>query len=208
MNKSEKFFDKVSSKSKSEPDETASKIIEATKEYLAKDNYILDFGCGSGSITNKIANEATAIDAIDISDGMLEFAKEHAKADSISNVNYVKSSIYDERFDNKQYDVILAFNVLHYIDDIPRLINRINTLLKPNGVFISSTACLKERKSIISYLVLLLGKIGIIPKMYFYKINELESLITNEYFDIIKSKKLSKLPEYFIVTRSKTANNV
>ena len=208
MNNSEKFFDKVSSKSKPEPDETASKIIEATKEYLAKDNYILDFGCGSGAITNKIANQVNAIDAIDISLGMLEFAKEQAKKNSIINVNYVKTSIFDERFDNNKYDAILAFNVLHYIDDMPRLINRTNTLLKPNGVFISSTACLKERKSLISYLVFILGIVGIIPKMYFYKSNELEALITNKYFDIIKSEKLSKLPEYFIVTRPKPEKNV
>ena len=34
MNKSEKFFDRVSSKSKPEPNRTASKIIELSKEKL------------------------------------------------------------------------------------------------------------------------------------------------------------------------------
>ena len=208
MNKSEKFFDKVSSKSKPEPDITASKIIDSSIAYLEKGNYVLDFGCGSGAITNKIAKEARAIDAIDISSGMLDFAKDQAEKSSISNVDYIQASIFDERFDNNKYDVILAFNVLHYIDDMPRLINRIHTLLKPNGVFISSTACLKERRSLIGYLVMLLGKIGIIPKIYFYKSNELEALIMNENFGIIKSEKLSNLPEYFIVTRAKSTNNV
>ena len=187
MSKSENFFDKVSSKSKPEPDKTASKVIESSVEYIEKNNYILDFGCGSGSITNKIAKEAKYIDAIDISSGMLEFAKEQAEKNSIGNVDYIQASIFDERFESNKYDVILAFNVLHYIDDMPRLINRINTLLKPDGIFISSTACLKERRSLIGYLVLLLGEIGIMPKMYFYKSNELEDLITNGNFDIIKS---------------------
>ena len=208
MNKSERFFDKVSSKSKPEPDITASKIIDSSKAYLEKGNYVLDFGCGSGAITNKIAKEARAIDAIDISSGMLAFAKEQAEKASISNIDYIHASIFDERFDNNKYDVILAFNVLHYIDDMPRLINRINTLLQPNGVFISSTACLKERRSLIGYLVLLLGKIGVMPKMYFYKRNELESLITNENFNNIKSEKISKLPEYFIVARALSSSNV
>lgn len=200
MNKSEKFFDKVSSKSKPEPNKTAYKIIESSKEYLVKDNYVLDFGCGSGAITNKLAKVTESIDAIDISSGMLEFAKKQAESSSIDNINYIQASIFDERFKDEQYDAILAFNVLQYIEDVPKLIERINTLLKPNGVFVSSTACLKEKRSLIGYLVLLLTKIGIMPKFCFYKKNELETLLTNGNFDIIKSEKLSNLPEYFIVT--------
>ena len=203
MNKSEKFFDKVSSKSKPEPTQTASKIIESSKEFLEKGNYVLDFGCGSGAITNKLSKVAKSIDAIDISSGMLEFAKKQAEKDSIANINYIQASIFDERLKDKKYDAILAFNVLHYIEDVPKLIERINTLLKPNGIFVSSTACLKEKRSFVSYLVLLLTKIGMMPKIFFYKKNELEILITNGNFEIIKSEKLSKLPEYFIVTKKR-----
>jgi 2-polyprenyl-3-methyl-5-hydroxy-6-metoxy-1,4-benzoquinol methylase len=163
----------------------------------------LDFGCGSGAITNKLSKVAKSIDAIDISSGMLEFAKKQAEKDSIANINYLQTSIFDERFKDEKYDAVLAFNVLHYIEDMPRLIKRINTLLKPNGVFISSTACLKEKRSLIGYLVLLLTKIGIMPNIFFYKKNELEILITNGNFEMIKSEKLSKLPEYFIVTRKR-----
>lgn len=41
------------------------------------------------------------------------------------------------------------------------------------------------------------------PKIYFYKRKQLETLITNANFEMIKSEKLSKLPEYFIMTRKK-----
>ena len=203
MNKSEKFFDKVSSKSKPEPNQTASKAIELSKEHLEKDNYAFDFGCGSGAITNELAKVVRVIDAIDISSGMLEFAKKEAEKSSIVNINYVQASIFDDRFNGKEYDVILAFNVLHYIEDMPRLIERINGLLKPNGVFISSTACLKEKRSFIGYIVMLLAKIRVMPKIYFYKKNELETLITNGKFDLVKSEKISKLHEYFIVARAR-----
>ena len=201
MNKSEKFFDKVSIKSKPEPNQTASQVIKSSKEFLEKDNSLLDFGCGSGAITNKLAEVVKSIDAIDISSGMLEFAKKEAEKSSIGNINYIQTSIFDERFKDEKYDAILAFNVLHYIDDMPKLIERINTLLKPNGVFISSTACLKEKRSFIGYLVLFLAKLGIMPKINFYKKNELETLISNCNFNTIKFEKISKLPEYFIVAR-------
>ena len=83
MNETLKFFDKVSSKSNPQPNKTASKIIESSKEFLGKENYVLDFGCGSGSITNKLSKVAKFIDAIDISSGMLDFAKKQAEKDSI-----------------------------------------------------------------------------------------------------------------------------
>jgi len=203
MNKSEIFFDRVSSKSKPEPNQTASKIIESSKEFLEKDNYLLDFGCGSGAITNKLAKLTKAIDAIDISSGMLEFAKKQAEVNSIGNINYMQTTIFDERFKENTFDVILAFNVLHYISDLPSHMERINALLKPNGIFISSTACMNEKRSLIRYLMLLLTKIGIVPKMKFYKKVELENLIKNGKFEMIKSERISKLPEYFIVTRKR-----
>jgi len=200
MNKSEIFFDKVSSKSKPEPNQIASKIIESSKEFLEKDNYVLDFGCGSGAITNKLAKGAKAIEAIDISSGMLEFAKRQAERTSIDNINYIQTSIFDERFKNETFDIVLAFNVLHYIEDMPCHIERISRLLKPKGIFISSTACLKEKRSIIRYIVLLIKKLGIMPKTNFYKKIELEALIKNGNFDIMKSERISNLPEYFIVS--------
>jgi len=203
MTKSEKFFDKVSSKSKPEPNRTASKIIESSKEFLEKNKYVLDFGCGSGAITNKLAKEVKAIDAIDISSGMLEFAQKHAEENAITNINYRQVSIFDEDFKEETFDVILAFNVLHYIEDMPSHVVRINSLLKPNGIFISSTACMKEKRSLIRYLVSFLSKMGVVPKMISYKKERLETLIKNGNFEMIKSEKISKLPEYFIVMKKR-----
>jgi len=203
MYKSEKFFDRVSSKSKPEPNKTASKIIELSKEFLEKDKYVLDFGCGSGAITNKIAKEVKAIDAIDISSGMLEFAQKQAKENAITNINYRQVSIFDKDFKDEAFDVILAFNVLHYIEDMPNHVVRINSLLKPNGIFISSTACMKEKRSLIRCLVSFLSKTGLVPKMISYKKVELETLIENGNFEVIKSERISKLPEYFIVMKKR-----
>mgnify|MGYP001104493641 CR=1 FL=1 len=81
MHKSELFFDRVSSKAKPEPNQTASKIIELNNQYLEKDQCILDFGCGAGAgaITNKLAKSVRFIEAIDISSGMITVAKKQAK---------------------------------------------------------------------------------------------------------------------------------
>ena len=132
---------------------------------------------------------------------MLEFVKRQAKDNSIENINYIKTSIFDQRFKDEKFDAILAFNVLHYIEDMPSFIKKIHGLLKPNGIFISSTACLIEKRSFLRYLVLFPAKLGIMPKTNFYKGIELENLIKDGDFDLIKSERLSKLPEYFMVAR-------
>lgn len=132
---------------------------------------------------------------------MLEFVKRQAKDNSIENINYIKTSIFDQRFKDEKFDAILAFNVLHYIEDMPSFIKKIHGLLKPNGIFISSTACLIEKRSFLRYLVLFPEKLGIMPKTNFYKGIELENLIKDGDFDLIKSERLSKLPEYFMVAR-------
>ena len=201
MNKAEKFFDRVSSRSKPEPNQTASNIIKLTNEYLEKDNYILDFGCGAGTITNKLGKSVQAIEAIDISSGMIELAHKRAEENAIANVNYRQISIFDEHLREGTFDVILAFNVLHYINDIPSLSKRINSLLKADGIFISSTACLKEKRSFLRSLLFALMKLSIMPRTEFYKKSDLESLIRRGNFNIITSKKISSLPEYFIVMR-------
>lgn len=203
MNKSEKFFDKVASKSKPEPNQSAFEIIKSSYEVLEKENIILDFGCGSGTITNKISTKVKSIEAIDISAGMLEIAKRQAEEKFITNINYIQTSIFDPRFKKETFDAILAFNVLHYIEDMPCHISRINSLLKPSGIFISSTACLKEKRSFMRYLILILMKLGIMPKTTFYRKKELDALIKNGDFELIKSERISKLPEYIIISRKK-----
>ena len=201
MHKSELFFDRVSSKAKPEPNQTASKIIELNNQYLEKDQCILDFGCGAGAITNKLAKSFRFIEAIDISSGMITVAKKQAKENDITNINYSQTSIFDDRLKEETFDAILAYNVLHYIEDIPSLMRRFHSLLKPNGIFISSTACLKEKRSFIRYGLLLLVKLGVVPKIEFYKRSELASLITKEHFKMVTTERISMVPEYFIMTR-------
>ena len=44
---------------------------------------------------------------------MLAFATQQAEENSIANIKYMQTSIFDERFKDETFDAILAFNVLH-----------------------------------------------------------------------------------------------
>lgn len=78
MDKSEKFFDKVSRRSKrplKELSQTSLKTIEATIKYLGSEDAVLDFGCGPGTLTVRLAERVASVRAIDISAGMIDVAK-------------------------------------------------------------------------------------------------------------------------------------
>jgi 2-polyprenyl-3-methyl-5-hydroxy-6-metoxy-1,4-benzoquinol methylase len=60
--------------------------------------------------------------------GMLELEqKKQADENAIMNVNYRQVSIFDEHLKEESFDVIIAFNVLHYMSDMPDLMRRSNS---------------------------------------------------------------------------------
>ena len=206
-NKSKNFFDKVSNRSSRDRQElrgTALKTIEAARRHLSSEQEVLDFGCGTGDLTLAIAEIVKSVQAIDTSPGMVEVAQ--ARASDVGNVKFANSSIDDVRRPENPFHVVTAFNVLHYVEDIEADARRVANLLSPEGLFISSTACLSERRSLLGLLVLILTKLGIMPKTKFCNKSELENLISSGGFQVIESVKLSRLPEYFIVARKTDEN--
>lgn len=205
-NKSQSFFDKVSRKSSKAPKElrgTALKALEATQSHLDREKSVLDFGCGVGDLTNAIAEKVKAVHAIDTSSGMLEVARARASQRSIGNVKFAQSDLSDVDHPDGVFDVVTAFNVLHYVEDTRAASSRISELLSPAGLFISSTACLDERISLLGTLALVLSKFKVMPDMKFYAESELEEMIASGGFQIVEARKLSKLPDYFIVAEKK-----
>jgi 2-polyprenyl-3-methyl-5-hydroxy-6-metoxy-1,4-benzoquinol methylase len=204
MNKSETFWDKSAYKfdQAGKKDElTYIKIIDRTKKYLKTSDTVLDFGCGTGLISNEIAGNVKLIHAIDISSKMIEIAKNKADNRKIQNIDYTYSTIFDERYKSGSFDVILAFNILHLLEDNQKTIQRINDLLKPGGLIISVIPCIGE-KIFLNISLSFLSKIGLVPDIKSFKANELEDLIANANFQTIENESLHQgIPQYFIVAK-------
>lgn len=56
-----------------------------------------------------------------------------AEKRKITNSYFTHAAIFDERLKTEFFDAILAFNVLHLVEDTPQVLARINRLLKPGG---------------------------------------------------------------------------
>lgn len=202
--KSEKFWDSTANmydRVEKKDEQTYVSIIEKTKRYLKISDIVLDYGCGTGLISNEIADNVKIIHAIDISSKMIELAKRKADGRKIENIDYAHSTIFDERYKIGSFDVILAFNILHLLEDTHKVMQRINELLKPDGLIISATPCMGEKK-FLGTLLLLLSKIGFVPNIRSFKISELEDSIVNGNFEIVETECLHRGgQQYFIAAK-------
>jgi len=57
---------------------------------------------------------------------MIEVSKAKASQSGIRNVNFIKSSIDEVGHLKGEFDVIMAFNILHYIEDTQEVCRKIN----------------------------------------------------------------------------------
>ncbi len=209
MNKTEKFWDKVSNKfDRRSPkiDQTEIRSLENTKKYLDVSDIVLDYGCATGTMAIEIADKVKKIHGIDISRKMIDAAKRKVTERKIENIDFAQSTIFNERYKRESFDVVLALNILHFIEDKKKVMTRINELLKPGGLIISVTPCLGEKKSFLNILIFLLvflqTKMGIVPYIRFFRISEFEDLIANENFQIVETESLHGTAEqYFIVAK-------
>jgi len=204
MDKSEKFWDKAANtydQEENKDEQTHNKIIERTKEYLKISDIVLDYGCGTGRISNEIAGNVKLIHAIDISANMIEIAKQKADGRGIENIDYARATLFDERYERGSYDVILAFYILHLLEDTPKVMQRINELLKRGGLIISVTPCMGE-KPFLSSVLSLVSKIGLVPSIRSFRISELQDSIASGNFEIVETECLAQSSqEYFIVAK-------
>ena len=210
MNKSKEFWDRASKnydKTEERFEYIHSKSRENTKKYLNGSNIVLDYGCGTGTTSCEIANLVKEIHAIDISSKMIEIAKRKAVASKVENINFSQTDIFDKRYKKESFDVILAFNMLHTVDDPQVVLQKIYELLKPEGLFISVTPCLRDKMAFLVniqiQLVRILCKIGVIPiPIRRLKSSELDDLVVNGGFQTIDTEKLYKgASSYFVVAK-------
>jgi 2-polyprenyl-3-methyl-5-hydroxy-6-metoxy-1,4-benzoquinol methylase len=212
MNKPERFWDSAS-KNYDKTEERFKyihiKSRENTKKYLRPSDIVLDYGCGTGTAACEFANMVKEIHAIDISSKMIERAKEKAIAGNVENIRFNQADIFDEKYEEGSFDTILAFNMLHTVPSAQSVVQTIHKLLKPEGLFISVTPCLRGRMSLLVnlqiQLVRVLCKLGVIPiPIRRLKSSELDDLVESGGFQSVCTEEIYKEASSYFVVASKT----
>jgi len=143
----EKFWDKSAekySRAAVRDEATYQEKLKKTREYLNPTSRVLEFGCGTGTTALHHAAFAGEILATDISSQMIEIARRKAKDAGIDNVTFKQATVEGFEGEPESFDVILALNLLHLLEDPPAAIRKAYVLLKPGGILVTGTACLGD----------------------------------------------------------------
>lgn len=98
---------------------------------------ILDFGCGTGLLTERVSPLASSVVAIDSSPKMINVLK----LKNLPNVTALSTPLTQELVNknsacNKKFNIVVASSVLSFIPDYQSILKLLKSLLVTNGMFI------------------------------------------------------------------------
>ena len=177
--------------------------LEITREYFRPDMEVLEFGCGAGTTAIWHAPYVKHILATDISAKMLEIARGKADAAGVKNVTFRQEAIDDFNPEDGSFDAVMGHSILHLVEDPDAIIAKVYRMLKPGGVFVSSTVCLGDSmKWSWLKLVVPVGRLlGFMPMVKFLSTRALVDSLANAGFKIDHQWQPGKGMSVFIVAK-------
>ena len=163
---------------------------------------VLEIGCGTGSTAISHAPFVKHIRATDISSRMIEIARRKAEAGKVDNVTFEAAAIDDIHVSDQSLDAVLGLSILHLLEDKSEIIGRVHRMLKPGGVFVTSTTCLGDTMKFFKVI----GPVGrflrLLPLVKVFTKKELEDSFTDAGFEIDYQWQPGKGKAVFIVAKT------
>jgi SAM-dependent methyltransferase len=97
---------------------------------------LIDFGCGTDSITVGLAAAVAPgeVVGVDIGPAQVEAARALAAEDGVTNVRFEVGSVYTLPFPDASFDAAFARSVLEHLSDPVAALREVRRVLKPGGV--------------------------------------------------------------------------
>ena len=202
MAPSAKFWDRIALKYAKQPvaDEAAyEKKLSVTQAYFRPDWEVLEFGCGTGSTAITHSPHVRHIRAIDISPRMIEIAAGKAAAANTSNISFEVGTIEELEAPEASYDAVLGLSILHLLEDWEGAIAKVHRMVKPGGIFVSSTFCGDDSMGFLKYILPIARFFGRVPYVAFFRKQQLLDSLTKAGFEIDHEWQPGKRTAVFIV---------
>ncbi|HTP67886.1 MAG TPA: class I SAM-dependent methyltransferase [Dongiaceae bacterium] len=111
----------------------AKEILAIIQTLHLPDPRMLDFGCGRGWFTERLADFGEA-HGIDLSPEGIAAAKLRRP-----DIHYLAGNAYDADLPKAYFDIVVSQEVIAHVEDQQRYVDRAAQLLKPGGYFIVTT---------------------------------------------------------------------
>lgn len=133
---------------------------------------VLEIGCGTATTALRLAPGVAHYTATDGSRGMIDIAQSKLGPDAPTNVTVQQADAL-EGIAGAPFDVVCAFSLLHLVPDLPRVLDHVRRQVKPGGLFLSKTVCIKDRGVLLRALIPVLVAVGIAPHVTLLSRDEL-----------------------------------
>ncbi len=200
------FWDRKAAKYASKPiDDQAAyeQKLSRLRAFLKDTDHVLEIGCGTGSTALRLASDVGQVTATDGSAGMIEIAKSKPDAGPPARVTFLQSDAAD-MIEGRPFDAICAFSLLHLVRDLPVVLESVCEQLRPGGLFISKTVCLKDGPIWMRTLLPVLKLLGIAPHVAVISRDELIEHILAAGFEVEETRYFgkSKLSPFVVARRT------
>ncbi len=175
--------------------------LETTRGYLTPQMEVMEFGAGTGATAIAHAPFVKHIHAVDISPKMLAIARDKADAAAIENISFEQSSIDAFERPDASFDAILGLSILHLLIDREAVIAKVFRMLRPGGVFVSSTTCMGDAHGLLRGVLKVGGALRVLPLVRFFSVKDLVKGLEVAGFAIDHQWQPSRGQAVFIVAR-------
>ena len=204
MVRQKEFWDKRAYKYSLRPvadEATYQAKLDITRKYFREDMEVLEIGCGTGSTAIAHAPYVRQIHATDISPRMIEIARDKAKAAGIANATFEVQDANVIDAPDASLDVVMAHNLLHLVDDREQVIESVYRKLKPGGVFVTSTACIRDMMLPLRLVVPVGLFLRVFPPVKVFSVADLKASLEKAGFEIDYEWLPRRQAAVFIVCR-------
>ncbi|MEJ6006514.1 class I SAM-dependent methyltransferase [Paucibacter sp. AS339] len=188
-----RFWDRIARKYAADP-LADSAGYEATlarvQSLLSAEQDVLELGCGTGSSALRLAPGTRHFLATDVSSQMIDIAREKLAAHPVQQLSFALADADAPEFAPGAYDAVLAFNLLHLVDDLDQALSVAKQALRPGGLLISKTACIGEMNPLIPTLALpLMRAIGKAPHVLCFKEPQLLAAFARQGLEVLNVER-------------------
>lgn len=112
---------------------------KATEKLVPEGAFVLDTAAGTGRLTFSASKKAKKVICTDLSMPMLKQAMKKAKRLKVENVEFEVRDIYNLKDEDETYDVVMAGNVLHLLDEPQEAVKELWRVTKRGGKILLPT---------------------------------------------------------------------
>lgn len=152
-------------------------MLRGVKQIVPHGTKVLECAAGTGELSIAAAEKAESVLCTDLSLNMLERARKKCAKAGIKNISFEERDIFHMADDDNTYDVVIAGNVLHLLNEPEAAVRELYRVAKKGGRLIFPTF-LTDKNGKLPFFIRLYKLVGFRPSAS-YNIDSYREMLEN-----------------------------